>query len=107
VVFEFAHGCVSKDPGYTYRSILKFLSGFNRGSRYNILIANKMPSDTTNGILACFSGFCFHLVVGGMLTWGNITVYVTSYLRLYNPEITLEDTFVVLPATLTTMYLTM
>lgn len=39
----------------------------------------------------------FTQVLGTIFIWGNISVYVTSYLRLYDPSVSLEDTFVVLP----------
>jgi hypothetical protein len=42
-----------------------------------------------------------------MLTWGNISVYITSYLRLYDPTIGHEDTFMVFPLVLIVMYLSM
>jgi hypothetical protein len=64
---------------------------------------NYKMDNLTPGLLACSAGFLFHLIVGGMNIWGNITVYVTSYLRLYNPELTLQDSFVVIPMIMITM----
>jgi MFS family permease len=37
-------------------------------------------------------GFIFHTVLGIIYLWGNITLYVTSYLRKYNPHLEYHDT---------------
>lgn len=39
-------------------------------------------------------------IFGSFLIWGNICVYVTSYLRLYDPTVNLDDTMVTLPVML-------
>lgn len=38
-------------------------------------------------LIACSVGFI----------WGNIAIYVTSYLRIYQPELTLTDTNIIFP----------
>lgn len=48
-------------------------------------------------------GSCFLFLVlsrqifGSFIIWGNICVYVTSYLRLFDPTITLDDTMLIFP----------
>ena len=39
-------------------------------------------------------------MLGIVPTWGNIVVYLTSYFRLYDLELTLQHTFLVFPMTL-------
>ena len=39
-------------------------------------------------------------IFGSFLIWGNICVYVTSYLRLYDPSVNLDDTMITLPVML-------
>lgn len=39
-------------------------------------------------------------MLGIVPTWGNIVVYVTSYFRIFDPQLGLSDTFVVFPMTL-------
>lgn len=39
-------------------------------------------------------------MLGIVPTWGNIVVYVTSFFRMHDPEITLQHTFLVFPMTL-------
>ena len=39
-------------------------------------------------------------MLGIVPTWGNIVVYVTSYFRIYDQTITLQNTFIVFPLTL-------
>jgi hypothetical protein len=39
-------------------------------------------------------------MLGIVPTWGNIVVYITSYLRVHDPMLSLADTFVVFPMTL-------
>ena len=49
------------------------------------------------GILTLIGAILMFLVIGAPYIWGNISVYVTSYLRHYESDLTLEDTFIVLP----------
>ncbi len=46
-------------------------------------------------------------MLGIVPTWGNIVVYLTSYFRLADPEITLSHTFLVFPMTLSVGALSM
>lgn len=39
-------------------------------------------------------------MLGLVPTWGNIVMYVTSYLRIFDPSITMSSTFLVFPMTL-------
>ena len=39
--------------------------------------------------------------------WGSITVYVTSYLRVYNPSLTMSVTYIIFPVAILTCALTM
>ncbi|CAM9728255.1 unnamed protein product [Phaeothamnion confervicola] len=41
-------------------------------------------------------GVILHLCLGTLYLWGNVSVYVTSYLRLYNPDITEGETLYIL-----------
>jgi hypothetical protein len=63
--------------------------------------------DHVRGILSCVGGFFFSLIVGGLQIWGNVTVYITSYLRLYDPSITYGDTFITFPIHSMTLNTTM
>ena len=63
--------------------------------------------DRTKGILSCCAGFLFHMIIGAMIIWGNITVYVTSYLRLYNSVLTSDDSFFLLPLIMISLNFTM
>lgn len=52
------------------------------------------------GPLAVLGSFLVYLVgvtqvLGSVFIWGNVSVYVTSYLRLYDPSVTQESMFVV------------
>lgn len=49
------------------------------------------------GILACFGGMFIHLIIGAYFQWGFINVYITSYYRLTEPELTLESNGIVFP----------
>jgi MFS family permease len=41
-------------------------------------------------------------MIGMVIVWGNIIVYVTSYFRSFDESISLQDTFVVFPLTMMT-----
>jgi hypothetical protein len=51
----------------------------------------------TKGILVIIGGFILHLAIGCIYIWGNISIYVTSYLRHFDDSVTSESTFIVLP----------
>ena len=36
-------------------------------------------------------GFLIHLMIGTFNLWGNISVYITSYLRTISDDITIDD----------------
>mmetsp|Transcript_2247 Transcript_2247/g.3874 ORF Transcript_2247/g.3874 Transcript_2247/m.3874 type:complete len:527 (-) Transcript_2247:349-1929(-) len=57
--------------------------------------------------LALFGGAMLHLVVGIKILWGNISPYVTSYLRQYSPELTAHKTLHVYTVTFLGQALTM
>ena len=40
-------------------------------------------------------GFCIHTVLGTLYLWGNVTIYVTAYLRKFEKEVTYNDTLIV------------
>lgn len=46
-------------------------------------------------------------MLGVVPTWGNIVVYITSYFRVYNPGLSLSQTFLVFPMTLSMAALSM
>lgn len=49
------------------------------------------------GIKTIIGGFCVHLVIGSIFIWGNIAVYVTSYMRERGGQVTMGSTFILLP----------
>lgn len=57
--------------------------------------------------LALFGGAMLHLVVGIKILWGNISPYVTSYLRQYSPGLTAHKTLHVYTVTFLGQALTM
>jgi hypothetical protein len=50
-----------------------------------------------DGVVAVTGSCLCFLVLGTIFIWGNVAIYITSYLRQFDPSITLEDTFIVLP----------
>lgn len=57
-----------------------------------------MWSYRLNVLRTLIGGFLVHGMVGTMFSWGNLTVYVTSYFRAYgtNPNITYTETVYIL-----------
>lgn len=49
------------------------------------------------GIMCLFGGFCIHLFLGCLYLFGNIQVYITSYLHIYDPSVTLNSTLIIAP----------
>jgi len=47
------------------------------------------------GWLCVFGGVLIHLVLGTLYIWGNITNAVTSYIRIYEPGVTYNDSLMV------------
>ena len=47
------------------------------------------------GWLNVVGGFLIHLVLGTLYLWGNITIYVTAYMRKFAPATTYNDTLMV------------
>jgi len=45
-----------------------------------------------DAILSLLGGTIFHFIVGVKIMWGNITPYVTSYLVLFDPNVTYYNT---------------
>ncbi|CAI2368038.1 unnamed protein product [Moneuplotes crassus] len=54
-----------------------------------------MASEKIKGLICVIGGIILHLFLGCFYLWGNIQVYITSYLHKHDPSITLEDTNVV------------
>lgn len=52
---------------------------------------------TILGLLGCLGGLLIHLIVGAPYQWGSINVYMTSYFKVREPELTLESNAVVFP----------
>jgi MFS family permease len=48
-----------------------------------------------DGWKCVLGGFIIHCVLGTLYIWGNITVYVTAYLRRFDPSITYNDTIMI------------
>ena len=55
-------------------------------------------SDAVYGWLNVIGGVLIHLVLGTLYLWGNITIYVTAYMRRFAPETTYNDTLMVYAA---------
>ena len=47
------------------------------------------------GWLCVFGGVVIHLVLGTLYIWGNITNAVTSYIRIYEPGVTYNESLMV------------
>lgn len=47
------------------------------------------------GWLCVFGGLLIHLVLGTLYIWGNITNAVTSYIRIYEPSVTYNESLMV------------
>ncbi|CAI2367819.1 unnamed protein product [Moneuplotes crassus] len=56
-----------------------------------------MDTDKKRGFLCVIGGTIMHLYLGCFYLWGNIQVYITSYLHKHDPSITLGDTSIVFP----------
>ena len=48
-----------------------------------------------NGVLTVIGSFILHLFLGSIYLWGNINVYITSYLHSVDQNVTLENTNIV------------
>jgi len=77
-----------------------------------ILIIHKMKLRCLNRCLppqyqVLIGGFAIQLVLGTLYCWGNLTTYITSYLRQLNPELTYSDTLLVYVSIIGTQALTM
>jgi hypothetical protein len=49
------------------------------------------------GILTLFGGFCIHLACGTLYSFGLLSPFIVSYLRITDPDIYLDDGFFLLP----------
>ena len=45
-------------------------------------------------------GFLIHLVMGTVYTWGSMTIYLTSYLRVYDESVTYNNSIVIYACTI-------
>lgn len=52
----------------------------------------KLPSYSENprGYRAIFGGFLIHMMIGTFYLWGNINIYVTSYMRYKKSDVTTD-----------------
>jgi hypothetical protein len=48
-----------------------------------------------HGWKTTLGGFCIHLVLGTLYLWSNLSIYITSYLRKYQSDVTSNDTLLV------------
>jgi len=53
------------------------------------------------GILCVVSGMLSQGVLGIVPIWGNVNIYITSYLRAADSTVTMESTYIVFPITIT------
>ena len=56
-----------------------------------------MQSNLTRGILCLVGGVSMNIFLGCFYLWGNIQVYVTSYLHKYDSSVNLNDTVMIGP----------
>ena len=54
-------------------------------------------SPFTKGVLSLIGGFTIHLFFGCLYLFGNIQVYLTSYLHKYDESVTINSTLVIGP----------
>ena len=57
----------------------------------------KLEKNLGLGILGCFGGMFIHLIIGAYFQWGFINVYITSYYKITEPNLTLESNGIVFP----------
>jgi len=57
----------------------------------------EMVSKLSPGALSVISGFLFYNLNGILYLWGGISTYITSYLRQFDPELSLHDSAILLP----------
>lgn len=55
-----------------------------------------------SGVKAFLGASCIYLVTltqlfGSFMIWANVCTYTTSYLRLHDPTVTLDDAMMILP----------
>lgn len=53
------------------------------------------------GVLGCFGGLFIHMIVGSLYQWGIINIYFTSFYKITEPNLRLENTGVVFPIMMT------
>lgn len=54
-----------------------------------------MKSQTLRGVLCVLGGLVMHLYLGCFYLWGNIVVYITSFLHKHDESVTLDATSIV------------
>jgi len=52
------------------------------------------------GYLCVFGAICIHLAIGSFYIWGNVSLYVVSYLILQKNEIKPADAVIIIPLNL-------
>jgi hypothetical protein len=57
--------------------------------------------------MGCLGGLFVELGIGSLYTWGIINIYVTSYYRLSDPTVTLQQNAVAFPLMMLCQGLTM
>lgn len=63
-------------------------------------ISSQMLSRTSKeGWLVIFSGFSLHILLGSLFFWGDLMIYIYSYLRQYDPNISLMSISMIFPFT--------
>ena len=68
---------------------------------------NRTNCQTCLGILGCFGGLFVQLIIGSVYQWGIINIYVTSYFRLSDSSVNLEDNAIAFPCMFFAIGLTM
>lgn len=59
------------------------------------------------GLIGCFGGMFIHLIIGSLYQWGIINIYITSYYRTIDSNVTLESNAIAFPVMMLCIGLTM
>lgn len=58
-----------------------------------------LSNHAKEGWLVIFSGFCLNMILGSLYLWGDLMIYIYSYLRQYDPKASLMAISWVFPLT--------
>lgn len=64
-------------------------------------------SQKVKGIISIIGGLFIHIINGSIYSWGNISIYLISYLRIYQNDLSLREGFFILPFAVFSVSLTL